>query len=161
MKKIEIREATLADAKNISKLALSLAHYYNDDDPSGISPYFAKKITVEAFEGYLCSVNPAYDKHYVAEVEGELVAYSSWLNDTHLLYLFVSENHHKKGLGRVLVEYGLREKEHKLYTVNASLYAVPFYKRLGFVASALVQHHHGMTYLPMVWDRVKVLKKKI
>ena len=148
---MNIREAKLSDAQALSILAMSLGKFYNDDDPSGISLFFQKVISVESFERYL-EENEAYE-NYVYEEEGSIIAYLSMLNGTHFFLLFVDEAYHKQGIARVLIRHVLNDKEHKLYSVNASLYAVPFYRKLGFVPSALVQKHHGMTYQPMVWDR--------
>jgi len=148
---MNIREAKLSDAKSLSTLALSLRKYYNKSFE--ISPFFEKKISVEAFEGYLKN-KEAYE-HYVCEEGQRIIGYCSLLNATHFLYLFVDEEYHKKGIGRELVKYAVEGKEHKFYSVNASFYAVLFYEKLGFVPSALMQKHHGMTYQPMIWDRTK------
>jgi len=148
---MNIRKANLSDAKRLSTLALSLKKYYNNN--LEISPFFAKKITVEAFEGYLKN-KEAYE-HYVCEEGENIIAYCSLLNATHFLYLFVDETYHKKGIANDLIAYAIKGKEHTFYSVNSSLYAVEFYKKLGFVASALVQKHYGMSYQPMIWDKTK------
>ena len=148
---MNIRKAKLSDAKSLSILALSLRKYYNNN--LEISPFFAKKITVEAFEGYLKN-EEAYE-HYVCQVGKMVVGYCSLLNATHFLYLFVDEEYHKRDIAKNLVECAIKGKEHKTYSVNSSMYAVAFYEKLGFVSSALVQNHNGMTYQPMVWDRMK------
>ena len=76
-------------------------------------------------------------------------------------HLFIDEKYHKQEIGRALIEYALKDKKEKVYSVNSSLYAVPFYRKIGFVPSALVQNHHGMTYQPMVWDRgYRLLSKR-
>jgi len=146
---MKTRKAKLTDAKSLSRLAMSLGKFYSDDYSSDISPFFAKKITVESFKSYLMDEN-AYE-HYVYEENEMIIGYFSLLNATHFLYLFVNEKHHKKGVARALVEYALKGKEHKSYSVNSSIYAVPFYEKLGFKSYALVQKHHGMVYKPMVW----------
>jgi len=150
---MNIREAKANDAQAVSSLAMSLGKYYNDDDPSGISPFFQKVISVESFERYL-EKSEGYE-NYVYEKKGVIVAYLSMLNGTHFFLLFVDKAEHKKGIAKALVEYVLKIKEHKVYTVNASLYAVPFYEKLGFVPSALVQRQHGMTYQPMILNTLK------
>ena len=148
----DIRKATLSDAQSLSTLALSLGQYYNDDDPSGISPYFAKKITPKAFKDYLRD-ETAYE-HYVYEKSSKLVGYFALLNSTHFLYLFVDKEHHKQGIAKALLEYALQVKRRQTYSVNSSLYAVPFYEKIGFVPSAFVQKQHEMHYQPMVWKKI-------
>ena len=146
---MKIRKAKLSDAKNLSRLAMSLGRFYSDDHSSEISPFFSKKITVESFKSYLMDKN-AYE-HYVYEENEMIIGYFALLNATHFLYLFVDEKHHKKGVAKALIEYALKGKEYKSYSVNSSIYAVPFYEKLGFQSSAWVQKHHGMVYQPMVW----------
>ena len=154
---MNIRKARINDAQSLSILALSLGKYYGDDDPSGISSFFAEKITPKAFEAYLTD-EKAYE-HYVYEKNSKIVGYFALLNATHFVYLFVDENYHKQGIGKALLEYALKDKEYKEYSVNSSLYAVDFYEKLGFVPTALVQKRNGMSYQPMVWDRGKMESK--
>lgn len=52
--------------------------------------------------------------------------------------LFVREDHHGQGIGRMLVntfEQSCREQHCLKITLAASLYAVPFYRRLGYKKS--------------------------
>jgi len=144
-----MRKAHISDARSLNHLIVSLENYYNNE---GISPFFAKKITVEAFEGYLMD-EKSYE-HYVCEEEGKIIGYFSLLNAIHFLYLFVDEKYHKQGVAKALVAYALKDKEHTHYSVNSSLYAVPFYEKLGFESVALVQKQHGMSSQYMVWSRV-------
>ncbi len=147
-----IREANIKDAQSLSTLALSLGKFYGDEHPSGISPYFAQKISVEAFENIL--IDKAYE-HHVYEEDQKVIGYFSLLNSTHFFYLFVDETHHKQGIATALIEHVLKDRVHKLYSVNASLYAVPFYKKMGFVPMAFLQKQQGMLYQPMIWDASK------
>ena len=144
---MKIREAKITDAKTISCLAMSLEKFYGEE----ISSFFAKKITEESFKNYLTDKD-AYE-HYIYKEDEVVIGYFALLNATHFLYLFVDEKHYRKGVARALVEYALKSKNHKSYSVNASLSAVPFYEKLGFFSYALVQRNHGMVYQPMVLNR--------
>jgi len=142
---MKIRKANFRDAQRLSRLALSLSKYYGDDDPTGIAPFFKKRLTIKEFEKYL-KEDKTYE-HYIYEKNNQIIAYFSLLNETHFLYLFVDEQYHRQGIGKTLVEYALKEKSHEIYTVNSSLYAIPFYQNLGFISNASVQNYKSMIWL--------------
>ena len=151
-KMIPIRKGNLNDAQALSTLAMSLGKYYNDNDPLGINPFFQKVISVESIEKYLQDER-AYE-NYVYEENQKVIGYISLLNGSHIFLLFVDEKHHKNGVARALIDHAMKSNEKPSYSVNASLYAVAFYEKLGFSPSALVQRHHGMSYQPMIKNRV-------
>jgi GNAT superfamily N-acetyltransferase len=71
---------------------------------------------------------------YVAQDEGEIVGVLRGRADK-LQSLFVRKDHHRRGIGRQLVERFERECLRHGSTaikVQATLYAVPFYQRMGY-----------------------------
>ncbi len=148
-----IRKATIHDAQSLSDLVLSLGKYCGDGRCSEISPYFSENLSVKALEKCLAD-EKAYE-HYVYEKDQKIVGYFSLMNGNYFLYLFVDESYHRQGIASALIAYALRERDHTLYRLNASLYAVPFYEKLGFVPMAFLQKQHGLTYQPMIWDSSK------
>ena len=52
-------------------------------------------------------------------------------------------------LCRTLWEYVLNHSERNVFTVNSSPYAVPVYRKLGFVETDTEQLADGMRYTPM------------
>lgn len=76
-------------------------------------------------------------------------------NWSHLTLFFVDGAYHGQGLGRKIFELALGEcrtknPELQTMTVNSSLFALDFYKKMGFVAeSETPEKHNGVVYIPM------------
>ena len=90
---------------------------------------------------------------YGAFLAEELVGVISLRNASHISLLFVAREHHKKGIGRLLIgrmEEHVREESKKdCLTVHAAPYAVDFYRRVGFTATADQKKEDGILYTPM------------
>ena len=92
----------------------------------------------------------------VAEKEGEIVGVLRGRRDK-LQSLFVRGDHHRQGIGRRLVErfeQACREQGAAEIKVQATLYAVPFYRALGYQRTTGVRAMHsfegvGLPYQPM------------
>ncbi|NPV91189.1 MAG: GNAT family N-acetyltransferase [Firmicutes bacterium] len=72
----------------------------------------------------------------------------------HVALFFIEKQHHGKGIARALLDAAVervkRERSEKApLTVNSSPYAVPIYRRLGFVETAGEQLTDGILYHPM------------
>lgn len=84
---------------------------------------------------------------------GIMVGMISLRNETHISLLFVDRKYHKKGIGRMLIdyvsEYVWAEEGHSRITVNAAPYAVGFYHRVGFADTGTEQTREGVRYTPM------------
>jgi GNAT superfamily N-acetyltransferase len=93
---------------------------------------------------------------FVAEDEGEIVGVLRGRRDK-LQSLFVREEHHRRGVGRQLVERFEQECEQQgadEIKVQATLYAVPFYLAMGYKRSTGVRRMgsfegEGLVYQPM------------
>ena len=66
----------------------------------------------------------------IAELDGEIVAFANW-RDEELRSLFVSPTHQRAGIGTLLFE--VCDRDARISFVKATLGAVPFYRRFGFV----------------------------
>jgi ribosomal protein S18 acetylase RimI-like enzyme len=67
--------------------------------------------------------------------------------------LFIDKNYHRKGVGRQLtkkIEDIYKAMEVKKLRVFSSLYAVEFYRKMGFKKSTGVMKREGFVYQPMV-----------
>ena len=92
----------------------------------------------------------------VAEDGGEIVGVLRGRKER-LGSLFVDKNHHRRGIGRRLVqqfEQYCIENGSSIIRVAATLYAVPFYAALGYKKSTGVRsgwsfEGHGLRYQPM------------
>ena len=74
-------------------------------------------------------------------------------NRRHICCFFVKARYHRQGIGRKLWEYLLANSSSEVITVNSSPYAVPVYRKLGFVDTDAEQLSDGMRYTPMKYKR--------
>lgn len=100
------------------------------------------------------------DKEYISEREfigafdGEkLVGVISMGRSPHINFFFVREEYHRRGIGRRLFETAVKSRPEKCITINASPYAVPVYRRLGFVPTDKMQETKGIKFLPMEYKK--------
>ncbi|HJC79583.1 MAG TPA: GNAT family N-acetyltransferase [Candidatus Mediterraneibacter excrementipullorum] len=89
----------------------------------------------------------AYDQ---GELEGVLATNE---NRKHICCFFVKAQYHRQGIGRKLWEYVLSSSKNNTFTVHSSPYAVPVYRKLGFVDTNTEQSADGMRYTPMKFER--------
>lgn len=69
-----------------------------------------------------------------------------------IVNLFVDGKHHKKGIGRLLVnkfESEARKQKSKEIRIRASLYAVTFYQKMGYKKTTGIRNFHGLKIYPM------------
>ena len=90
-----------------------------------------------------------------AEWRGNLAGMIETRGNDHVSLLFVEQR--GLGLARALFERALelcreRRPDLRLVTVNASLYAVPVYRRLGFEPTGEARCVHGISFVPMLLD---------
>ena len=68
---------------------------------------------------------------------------------THISLFFILPEFQHKGIGQRLFLAAYAAKNELEITVNSSSYAVPFYKRLGFLPLCEEQETNGLRYTPM------------
>lgn len=90
---------------------------------------------------------------YLAVDDGQILGVITLRDGTHISLLFVDDNHHREGIGRLLVDVlsqrVLEEEWGDFLTVNASPYGVPFYKAVGFEQLSEEIKQHGIIFTPM------------
>lgn len=59
---------------------------------------------------------------------------------------------HRRGVARALWEHARAESGGSAFTVNSSLFAVPIYERLGFIARSAPQSADGLVFVPMTYE---------
>ncbi|MFA6436457.1 MAG: GNAT family N-acetyltransferase [Candidatus Gracilibacteria bacterium] len=71
---------------------------------------------------------------YVAEDKGEIVGFGHAIPGE-VVAVFVDPDFHNQGIGKLLLEYGLRiaSKDHQKIKVKSTLNAENFYKKQGFI----------------------------
>lgn len=143
---MSIRSATNGDAVQISHLVSSLSHFYLNNKKGVLPNWFNQTLTQEEFSK---RIESAEYSNFVYVIDREIIGYIAMKNISHLYHLFVSEKHQGKGLSRALWEYAVDECVSNFYTLRSSLYAVPIYKKLGFVESAVAGEKEGIGFQPM------------
>lgn len=89
----------------------------------------------------------------VAKKDEMIVGVGALRAVSHVSLLFVDKDMHHMGIGRKLLAFlqeDLEKSGSPKMTVHASLYGVPFYKRVGFIESGEVKREDGIEYQPMV-----------
>jgi ribosomal protein S18 acetylase RimI-like enzyme len=146
---IEIRQATLADAWNISDLITSLLHYRSPDTTIPAPAEFLAHFRPDALAQVIASPNYRY---HVALFGEQLLGVIGIRDNRHLLHLFVAESHHRRGIARTLWETArsavLNEVPDVEMTVRSSVYAVEVYRHFGF-AIAGPRVDGPVTFVPM------------
>lgn len=153
-----IRRAVVADADRISRLLTEVsremviadfseagrAYYLRQLAPAQIADAIAR---VEAF------------RFYLAEFGTVLAGVAAIRSNSHLYYLFTAADFHRKGIARQLWAQVSGEAlvlgNPGLFTVNASLYAVPAYRKFGFAPMDGEQEYCGIRFVPMEYRSVE------
>ncbi|MGN1101151.1 MAG: GNAT family N-acetyltransferase [Huintestinicola sp.] len=68
---------------------------------------------------------------------------------SHIALFFVDGDHHGKGIGRLLWNRVLADNTCEVIDVHSSVFAVPIYKKLGFVQTDEIREENGIRYVPM------------
>jgi len=143
---VSIRVAVKNDVVKISNLVASLSHFYLKNPAHELPEWFEKTLTKSAF---LSRVESTEYANFVYEKEGEIIGYIAMKGDSHLYHLFVSENYQGKGLSRALWQFATNSCTANVYTLRSSLYAVPVYRKFGFIESDAAGEKDGIGFQPM------------
>lgn len=92
---------------------------------------------------------------YGAYINGELAGIlGTKVCDSHISILFVDKKFHGCGVGRRLITLVINRCILPKITVNASLYAHDFYKKMGFVDYCDMREVGGIRHYPMVLNTI-------
>jgi len=141
-----IRAVNNNDIKNIYQLVKSLSHFYLKNKGDALPEWFLSTLTESAFSERI--KNSEYS-NFAYEENDKVLGYISIKNNQHLYHLFVAENHHKKGIARKLWDHVTQHCQSKIYTLRSSLYAVPIYRKFGFIESNIIQNKDGISFQEM------------
>jgi len=147
---ITLRPALVADAPAIVALIDDLMPFMTLHPDGAGAEKFIEHCRLPAIEGYLSDLRYHYQ---LAHLDGALAGVVAMRDHTHLFHLFVPRALHRRGLARRLWlaarEAALARGEVTGFTVNSSVYALPFYEGLGFVATGPRVEEGGIAYVPM------------
>jgi GNAT superfamily N-acetyltransferase len=147
---MDIRIGSPSDAEAVAGL---IACFQSEltDDPSGTgAERFLASVSVQAEREYLASARYRY---LLAFSGSEFAGFIAIRDGSHLFHLFVDRAHQRQGLGRRLWQRALEElctpNSEGFFTVNATLLAIPVYRRFGFAPVGARQSVDGISFLPM------------
>lgn len=149
---MSIRIAVESDVHQIADLVASLSHFYLDEPGKELPVWFRESITEVAFAARVPSLEYL---NFVYEEVGVLLGYISIKGGSHLYHLFVAEVFQGRGISRLLWLQAKERSQSKSFSLRSSLYAVPVYKRFGFVESGSVGTKDGISFQPMELDDAK------
>ena len=111
---------------------------------------------IAAFEKFLNDSEAIASLDFLGAYESEvLIGVVGWSAlQNHICLFFVDEQFQHRGVGKKLWGGLLQSFPNSSITVNSSPYAVPFYRRLGFLETSPEQQTDGIRYTPMRYDPV-------
>jgi len=144
------RKATASDAEKISELIYSVMHlFFAEPDGQG-AEHFLQMSTPAGLAAFMVQPNINY---LLGEVDGVFCGVVAVRNNSHLQHLYVVPSFQGRGVGKYLWEtvrdQAVSAGNSGEFTVNASLNAVPFYKRMEFEAVGDVSLAGGLRFQPM------------
>lgn len=147
----KIERAKINDIEEISDLVKRIYLKYNSkiDSEEGINnilTFMSKENMRLRFyiEGALMLVARDKNKKIVGAIELK--------NFEHISLFFVDDKYFKFGIGKKLFEEVKNILELEKYSVNASDYALEFYKKLGFVQiTDSIEIENGVHFYPMLY----------
>lgn len=147
---VNIRIATPEDAKAISTLIRSVAHYFTLH-PEGVgAEAFFETISESAIDSYIRAPNFLYLAGFLNE---KLVGTVAVRDNKHLYHLFVCSEYQDRGLARKLwntaMTNAIDSGNPGEFTVNSTPYAVPIYATFGFEPTGPKVETKGIAFVPM------------
>ena len=143
---MHIRKMTAHDINDVSALVSSLSHLYLINEQRLLPEWFtstlsdlqfSKRIENEKFTNFVCEINSS------------IVGYLSMKECHHLYHLFVTEKQQGKGIATILWHHAMSNCHSDFYTLRSSLFAIPFYKQIGFIESGPLLEKDGIGFQPM------------
>ena len=147
---ITLRPALVADAPAIVALIDDLMPFLTLHPDGAGAEKFIAHCRLPAIENYLSQEKYQYQ---IAHLGGQLAGVVAMRDNTHLFHLFVPRALHRRGIALYLWQAAraasIARGNTTGFTVNSSVYALPFYESLGFVATAPKVEADGIAYVPM------------
>ena len=143
---MKIRNMTAHDIKDVRSIVSSLSHLYLINRKCNLPEWFAHTLISSDF---LKRINDHQFTNLVCEVNNSIVGYLSMKGDDHLYHLFVTEKQQGKGIAKKLWQHAMNVCISDHYTLRSSLFAVPVYKKFGFIEYGPPLEKDGIGFQPM------------
>ena len=149
------RKFKKSDIRQVAKIKNSVFSSFNKSEyfeKEAVAKYLSytnhKKSDQELLEAFKVTPDSIF---YVAEENNKIFGYIKGRKNR-IGNLFVLGQTHKKGIGKKLVD--LFEKDAKKQNSNeikihSSIYAVPFYQKMGYKKTTGIRNLHGLKIQPM------------
>jgi len=146
--------ATAADASAISALVIESARRFVFPDQS---PAAVERLLDWMGPQAIGARIQAGHRHHVAEIEQSIVGVVATRDDCHMHLLFVDERFQRRAIARQLWNVALAAccagvNPPAQISVNSSAYAVPVYRRLGFVEVGVAVCKEDIVAIPMIFS---------
>ena len=144
----EIRQALEADASDIAELIYSTSVVCCFTPEQTMPEWYKESVQPSQIANLLKSEQMVW---LVATQKQTLAGVLAVSDKSHVKYFFVHPAYQKLGIGKQLWHFALHNGvQGNSLTVRSSLFAVPVYERLGFMAIESPQTFNGMQYQTMV-----------
>ena len=150
MPDITYRSATVEDARRISSLIIDSQRKYCFHEYTDAGQTLMIRLCGEAA---IRSYIERDDVYFVAVNDNEIIGVVGVRDNGHLAHNFVDDGFHRRGVSNDLWQLAKSECRRRgnpgTYTLRASTFAIPVYKRWGFVQTAATDQENGITSTPM------------
>lgn len=139
---ITIREAQLSDLNTIRQL------FFDTITNVAIGDYSEEEVKVWASGAHNIErweMKFEQQRFFVAELEGQIVGFTSLLEIDYIDHLYVSHLHQGKGIASQLLNFVELQAQHKgaiQLRSDVSITARPFFERKGYVVTKRNEIHH-------------------
>jgi putative acetyltransferase len=130
-----IRRYIAGEKSSLFDIYFTVIHLVASHDytPEQVQAWAPRDFDVDLWARKMREINP-----FVAELNGELVAYADVQSNGYIDHFFVSGKRSRRGIGSLLMKKIIAEAASlgiPLLTSNVSRTAQPFFQRFGFVAA--------------------------
>ncbi len=87
----------------------------------------------------------------IAKENNKIIGIIEIIRKNHISSFFIDKDYIKKGIGKRLFEKAHNILQNNVYTVNSSIYAFEFYKKLGFIPTVEnIKIEYGVHFYSMI-----------
>lgn len=140
------------------KEILDLVRRVFDEYCSSDCDQFGLKVFYDFIEEYnFIERNTSNSVTFIASIDNTAAGMIEMRDNNHICLLFVDKKYQGMGIARRLMDAAQKQaakKGSKQIDVNASLFSVPIYEKLGFRKTDTVKEVNGITFFPMLLEPV-------
>jgi GNAT superfamily N-acetyltransferase len=143
--KMDIRKANASDAVSISDLIHLVSLQCNFSEAEPCPTWFVESIKPDVLKTLIASEEYSW---LIAIERGEITGVLSIFEGKQVKYFFVHPQFHRAGVARAIWHKVIPRLNSEV-SVRSSLFAVPFYKKLGFKKAGDITFFKGVSFQTM------------